>query len=230
MKEVYQFVESRITDIIRREKPDSILDFGCGDGFFLQILASKFKQSLWGADYCGLSNGEIIEFLNVKIFNLSHPLGLQYFNSSTFDMAYSLFTMHHFEFPHSTLRKLREAMGAGKFVIFSDFLYALDDHAWSASLISNFSEILSSLDGEFHRHYYSVEELYDIFNETGFKIENFEVKIFKKNCKENGGNSITEEVATQKNWKGFELKMKNLITELSQLQKFDKIFFLKVST
>jgi len=95
--------------LLKNEKIDSVLDVGCGAGFYYKYFSNKGSKELHGLDY-DKKNVEKARFLNrhliVKIIQGDINEISKYYEKNYFDVVFSLGLIEHFEYPINQIKNL----------------------------------------------------------------------------------------------------------------------------
>lgn len=150
-KNYNNFIAHFVTGLIKKNNYRNILDFGCWDGFFIDIISKKNKNlKISGVDI-DENAIEICKSKNIKAYSDIENIKEKY------ELIYSFNVLEHIQDDVEVLKKLRSKLNDdGKI-----FLY-----------LPAFNFLFSSLDvksGHFRR--YTKKDIVTKLNSTGFKVE-----------------------------------------------------------
>lgn len=149
------FLVKILNSNIRRYNCNSILDFGCADGFFLKKLLqyNKNKINVYGID-TDVNLREECKKNNITAYESINKI------NTTFDMIYMFNVLEHIEDDNNALKEIIEKLNDnGVFIVY----------------VPAFMFVYSSLDKK-AQHYrrYTLKELKQKLENTGFEIKQIE--------------------------------------------------------
>ena len=161
-------IMSHLSESIAQHKVTSICDYGCGDGRLLGKLHERFPDLVnlagidsWSDETC--IREKPVEGTIEYIDNTSEEF-IGFLHKSSFDLVFSTFALHHFQFPMQELKRMEALLAPGGELVLID-MYR--DYRDVESIVDNVSfynnqMLISSLKGLFHRIPYTREEVADL--------------------------------------------------------------------
>lgn len=188
-----------VYDIVRDlsiKDNDKILDIGCGNGRFLEVLLDKKNNINWS--YLGLDNStKLIEYAKEKYgnkFEVIDIINLKKTKKNNFNYVFSWAVFHHLPGNNLRLKFLQDVynlIGSEGFFVFSVWKLRNRKNFFGLSLKSFFEQILrgrildfgdlifnwkGNKSGEVRPRYYhafSKKNLIKLISRTNFKIDSF---------------------------------------------------------
>ena len=156
---IYDKIESRLYELIiqRVKQAKFILDIGCGDCKFVNILAKRTKSKIFGVDIddSGFANGisesldlgvsERIKFIKVDAKILTTAI------NKKFDAVVSVYALHEYEKPEKVLQEVHRALKPGGKIVIVDFLRG------------------STAEELWDEDYYTEEQIRNLLQKLGFR-------------------------------------------------------------
>lgn len=150
----HQYYRDEFLRLIRSCSPNSVLDVGCGEGALLETLQKENIQAAGADPHPAFARSESGGGYSITTANAERLP----FDSCSFDIVVSEFSLHHF---HEPLTALREAMRvARRFVLILDVWY--DKGVPSQRTAAMFDEWVKEVDrqeGMIHWPAYSTDEI-----------------------------------------------------------------------
>lgn len=146
------FIIDKISSIIKKFNYEKILDFGCGDGYFLQTIKNKYNnKNIYGVEIDDFFLKEAIKN-NLNVFN-----SIDEFQNNSIDFIYSLQVLEHIQDDLQCLKKMYQKLRTeGRIFI----------------CVPAIQFLYSSMDkkvGHFRR--YNKKQLNNLVTQAGFIIE-----------------------------------------------------------
>lgn len=141
-----------IIEVIKQKNIQSIMDFGCGNGFFLKMLPDSIKR-------IGLEpNIDAKGFVDTKIELIGNTEEL----NTKVDMISLFGVLEHLKNPHEEIVKLKQHLNPGGY--FSIIVPNIE------SLVITVLREKTSTFCPQHLWYFSIDSLTDFFREHGFSL------------------------------------------------------------
>lgn len=159
----FYFSNAAVLQTVNPQESSSILDVGCGTGILLQQMAQLNK----GLNLCGLDiSPKMVEVTRAKLGTLAK---VQQGSANNFPYADNMFdyvtcatSFHHYPNPDNSLREMfRVLKSGGKLVVLDPFTNGRPRKVICAILDTVFDEKGTKL--------FAKEQMYDMFNQVGFK-------------------------------------------------------------
>ena len=156
-----------VANFINSYNNPKVLDIGCGLGYLLMSLNTKYKFGLEASKYACDSIKEYEQ--NIKIFNLnSDDLNNV---EETFDIIVAYHVIEHVNDPVKFLQNIKSKLNkGGKLIIGTPLI---------GTFISNFFSKNYRLYNEGHEILFNIRSLKKLHQDNGFKIVNVEKPFFK---------------------------------------------------
>jgi 2-polyprenyl-3-methyl-5-hydroxy-6-metoxy-1,4-benzoquinol methylase len=146
-----------IAKILPKEKSFSLLDIGCGRGYFLHLVKKIFKAKVTGIELSQQSANYATNFLQLKVVHDLESL------SSKFDIITMWHSLEHMLYPNQVLTKTHDILNEhGQLVI-----EVPNINSWQARMAK---EKWIYLETPRHLTHFSQKSLDYILSKNGFKI------------------------------------------------------------
>lgn len=159
----------KIISTSKTENGKSYLDIGTGNGYVAFELAKKYPQS----KITGIDIAESVITVNNQKANQYGLKHLQFqsfqgkelpFSNKSFDGIFSRYSFHHFPMPLLSIQEIFRVTKDNGFCFITDPTIDEGDN-------TNFVNEYSKLRNDGHIKYYKEEELSEMFNRNGFRLE-----------------------------------------------------------
>ncbi|MDO5293514.1 MAG: methyltransferase domain-containing protein [bacterium] len=161
-----------LVERIRKEKPKTVLDLGCGNGNVLAELMSDNKIKLFGADLSSQMVEEAMKRVPTGTFCVANAEDLPYEDNS-FDVIVCNASFHHYTNPIRVVEEMKRVLKKNGTLILGDptapFSLYLKFLNWTLRWMKS---------GDFH--IYDKKEITTLLSSKGFKVSGFK-KISSRN-------------------------------------------------
>lgn len=166
MKTLEDLCIGKVITLATQHKLQSICDYGCGDGSLITELSDTLpERQLCGIDYFGKKGIAKPSGNCWTAIDRDSPEFVNLLGSHTFDIIFSTFTLHHFQYPVRELQQIAGMVKRGGFILFYDHCFDTETQGGMViSLSSLIWEVLESLDNGYHRHHYTFAEAKDLLS------------------------------------------------------------------
>lgn len=175
MTNLTETIVGKLNTIIKENNLTEICDFGAGDGEILSLLKeSNPELNCTGIDFYSkypamkekaLQRKEVLFLDKEEISDLTEK----------FDLVFSTFALHHYQYPVKTLKEISNITKNEGFIATIDFLFKNKTNGEIIKNVSSFIEEMgAAIKGNYHRHHYTLKEAEDLLSLIPGKIVNSE--------------------------------------------------------
>jgi SAM-dependent methyltransferase len=176
MTVVNDYLITSISGLISDNNIKSICDYGCGEGKLLKDIASFSDADLTctGIDHFGLFP-EDLRPVSDDYFTFIDKDGDGYkylFDKKIrFDLIFSTFAFHHFQYPVRELRNIESLLNPNGFLYLADYNFTMrTDAQMVKSIVTCLGDMFAALQLKYHRHHYTLEEARDLMKSCSLKL------------------------------------------------------------
>jgi ubiquinone/menaquinone biosynthesis C-methylase UbiE len=191
MQGLYALLLKKLDKIIKDKSIKSICDYGCGSGellFELKKLNPDLER-VTGIDYFNKfqsrprpdtkEENKDLEFIDKDADDFKS------LNSFNFDLVFSTFSLHHWEFPVTELKSINSMLSDKGIIVTIDFAF---DNRNDGETVKNLScfidQIFHARENNYHRHHYTLNQALDLFKSIDAHIIQARVFDYKETKKE----------------------------------------------
>ncbi len=143
-----------------------VLDAGCGDGLFMELLRNLGFKNLFGIDV----SSSMLEKAKKKGLNVELKDIYALNEKNKYDVVLAMDVLEHLEKPEEALRKLWNILAPGGILYLNiPICESLALRCWCLVTLTSREELVRGLD-ETHTNAYSKKELSSLLRRTGFSV------------------------------------------------------------
>ena len=172
----YDIILKKINILIEKYTIKSICDYGCGTGGLIDQLAKKLNKPIkfTGIEFFTLyseekrpQNRKNIKFIDKASDAFKTLLSCK----DKYDLIITSFTLHHFKYPIAEIQTINKLLTKDGIIYLLDHSFVNETEENLVTNISSFTdEIIKSFIDQFHRHFYTLDEVLDLFKCINVKI------------------------------------------------------------
>lgn len=171
-----QIILNTVLSLAKKEKINSICDYGCGDGRILRSIKKQVSEgkTLTGIDIWSNPESEkekpLDEGINY-IDGLSDGFD-DFVEKKLFDLVLSTFTLHHFRLPVKEISRMCSLLKPGGYLVMIDMFRDYTDMNKVADNVFFYTSqmMMMAIKGKFHRAPYTLPETSDLLSNQNLEI------------------------------------------------------------